>query len=93
MAPEPIVAFTELEDIVGEFELPCEYAELFGCDAAANWIMHAKCGCGVSVQRLACGGCKNILLSTENGVRCPAECGEVFVPARHAYHRVEWLRG
>lgn len=91
MAPEPMVGFTELEEIVGDLELPCEYSWLFHCDDAAHWVMHARCGCGVAVQRLACGGCKNILLSTEEGVRCPAECGEVFVPARRAYHRVEWL--
>lgn len=91
MAPEASVEFTELEAY--EFEVACEYGELFGCDAAAHWAMHARCGCGVSVIRLACGGCKNILLSTEGGVRCPAECGEVFVPARRAYHRVEWISG
>lgn len=91
MSTEPIVEFTELEHL--DFEVPCDYDRLGKCGgSAAHWVMIARCPCGAGAVRLACGACKNMLVSTENALSCPSECGEVFAPARRAFSRVEWLR-
>lgn len=91
MSTEPIMGFTELEHL--EFDPPCEYDRLGQCGgSAAHWVMYASCGCGFGAVRLACGPCKNMLVSTEHGLSCPADCGEIFAPARRAFSKVEWLK-
>lgn len=78
--------FTQLEEIL---EVPCSYAEEETCSkGAARWVLHLVPCCSGMVQTLACGRCKDIRLSTEDGIECD-RCGLVTVPARYAYYRVE----
>lgn len=92
MAPESTISQHELAQMVGEIPLPCYYADWSHCGPAqARWVMHVRCNhCGVQVARLACGPCKNILVSTEDALTCPT-CDEVHAPARRAFARIEWL--
>ena len=89
MSPENVIE--DIAEMVGDLEIPCEYDYCFGCGpSSARWLMVAQCGCGHIANRLACGGCKNIWVSTEDAAECP-KCAEVFTPARRAFARIEWL--
>lgn len=84
---------TVFTEIVGEIEIPCDYDRLFHCGPdAARWVMTGRCDCGYQGDRLVCGGCKNVVLSTEEGLSCPEGCGLIHAPARHIFIRIEWLR-
>ena len=89
MSPESVIE--DLSQIVGDLEIPCDYDRVYQCGpAVARWLMVAKCGCGNTAHRLACGGCKNLWVSSEGAAEC-GECGEIFTPARRAFSRIEWL--
>lgn len=92
MHPEATIVPSLIEEVVGEIEIPCDYDRLLHCGpSAATWEMRAACGCGQKAVRLACEGCKDILLQTEEALSCPASCGELFAPARRAFWLIEPL--
>ena len=92
MAPEATITPREIAEITGDLEIPCDYDPMLRCGpGSARWLMRVRCGCGLVEDRLACGPCKNILTSIEDGLECRA-CGEVFIPARRAFSYMEWLR-
>ena len=81
----------DLTEIIGELEIPCDYDRLFRCGpAAAEWLMVARCGCGVVGHRLTCASCKDGIMQTEGGLACPS-CDMVFIPARKAFAYMEKL--
>lgn len=83
------IQFTELEEIVGDIEIPCDYDRIFRCGpAAAGWEMRAVCGCGNKAVRLACESCKDAILQTEDGMSCSV-CDAVTIPARHLFWHIE----
>ena len=82
----------EFGQIVPDMPLMCDYSEEPTCPkGAAKWAMFcARCTCGASGITLACGVCKDVRMSTEDGVECGV-CGAVTIPARLAYSRIEAL--
>lgn len=81
-----------LTELVGDLEVPCDWDRIFRCGPkAAQWVVGLRCGCGVLDQRLVCEGCKSVVLAMEEGLSCPSDCGEVFIPARKAIHYMEHL--
>ena len=94
MTPEGGVEVLTIDvtEIVGDLSIPCDYDRLYKCGpAAAEWVMIARCECGVSGERLVCPTCKDSVLMDEGGLCCPAGCGFVYVPARHAFTLIEPL--
>lgn len=92
------IEVTHLEEIVGDHPICCDYADDefnasdFLCSKEpAKWVLVlVRCAtCHMGGARLACDTCKDIRLSSEGGVVC--DCGEVTVPARAAYSRIEAL--
>lgn len=80
---DPVV----LEDF--EVSLPCDYHEEDGCQDVARWILYgAGCCPAGACHALACDHCKEVRMTTEDGVECVG-CGLITAPARHAYRRVE----
>lgn len=79
-----------LTEIVGEHALVCDYSELSFCpDLEAQWIGHVRCQtCGYGSERLLCPPCKEFVMHTPDGCRCPA-CDERVIPFRHAFARFE----
>lgn len=89
---ESTIQFTELTEIVGDVDTPCDYSDQWGqCpNEPARWILHrVPCPCGKGGAVLACAPCKELRLTTEGGVKC--DCGERFIPARTAYSLIEPL--
>ena len=82
----------DLTEIIGDIESPCEWHRIFNCGPkAASWIVAVRCGCGANAHRLVCEGCKSVAMAMEEGLQCPSECGEVFIPARKAIAYMEHL--
>lgn len=88
----------ETEDItvlemVEDHAIPCDYSDDWACsDAPATWVMFKACPvCDKRGARLVCETCKDVRMSTEDGLICQPGCGEVVAPARHMYSRVEPL--
>ncbi|MGZ6788364.1 MAG: hypothetical protein ACXVGN_00235 [Mycobacteriaceae bacterium] len=84
-----VIEFTQL---VEDIQIPCDWDRLFKCGPrGATWLVGLRCGCGQADQRLVCDGCKSVALQMEEGLYCPVDCGEVFIPARRAIHYMEAL--
>lgn len=84
----------DLTEIVGDFEVSCEYAgdDPTECkDDPARWALHLNpcCPAGAGV-RLACDVCKELRVTSGGAVRCE-HCNFIFFPARKAYHYIEPL--
>lgn len=82
-----------LKEYMGSAQFVCDFANSEGCpDDPAQWIMFTtKCVCGHKAIRLTCTTCKDRrMMADDSAVWCEC-CGEVTVPARHAYARVEHI--
>lgn len=81
-----------LENLVGDLEIPCDYSVRSWCpDLHADWIARlTPCSCGVAGVRLLCGPCKDLVMQTPDGFECRS-CGEVTIPARHAFYSFDAL--
>lgn len=80
-------------EMVEQHEIPCDYADDPGCsDDPATWVMFKVCPlCDERGARLVCETCKDIRMASDGGLICQPGCGEVVVPARHMYSRIEPL--
>ena len=92
MSIQPDIDGMTFTEIVGDIEVPCEYAGDPSCpDEPARWVMHTvTCACGFGGVRIACTPCKDLRMLGEGAVVCES-CGYVTVPARLAYHSIEPL--
>lgn len=80
-------------EMVGDIEIPCDHiGDGFCPGAPAKWAMLWKCpSCSHGGLSLACDDCKDMRLSSSDGVEDISGCGDVIAPARHMYVRVEAL--
>jgi hypothetical protein len=91
----PDTGIVDLTEIVGDLEVPCDWGDGYKGkgihDDPARWVIYlVSCTCGAGGVRLGCDNCKNHRMTSEDAVIC-RHCGEVTVPARHAYTRAERL--
>jgi ribosomal protein L32 len=79
-------------EMVEDHEICCDYADSSFCPKdAAKWVAHGVCyDCGFTANRLICTPCKDLVTTTDAGLSC-GNCGEVVVPARHVFDRIEPL--
>lgn len=81
-------------EMVEDHQVACEFDDYYNggaCDKPAAWIMFRHpCACGDRGPGLACGACKDARMASGDGVAC-VDCGEVTVPARRRYSRIEPL--
>ena len=83
-----------LLSIVGDLEIPCDYADSKTCpDLPAHWILYRKrdmCTCGKTGAVLACDHCKDVRMSTDGALICTG-CGDCITPPSSAYSLIEPL--
>lgn len=83
--PEDLI----ITEIVGDMEMACDYSDDETCSQGpAEWVLFlVRCECGVGGTRLACDGCTQMRIASDDAVEC--DCGEVTAPARLAYSYIE----
>ena len=92
METETDLAADLFQQIVHDFELPCELGpDEKPCERTAHWVLHRwPCCSAYGNHRLACDKCKDARLSNNIGVEC-GRCGQVWFDAATAYHLIEEL--
>jgi hypothetical protein len=91
MSTETIILPSELTEIVGDIEVPCDWGStsLHVGDGPARWIAVLRpCVCGRTGVRLICTHCKDVSMQAEDAAMCGA-CGEVYVPWRSVIYSIE----
>lgn len=83
-----------LEEIVGEWAIPCDFGESWpnAPHGEAGWVAHrVQCVCGYAGgARVICTDCKDTLMLSEDALQCVA-CSEVYQPARTIVSSIEAL--
>ena len=79
-------------EMVEQHDICCDYADSDFCPkGSAKWVAHGCChDCGFRANRLICTPCKDLIMATDAGLSC-SNCGEVIIPARHVFERIEPL--
>lgn len=81
----------DLTEIVGEFEVSCDYADGPDCRGESpKWVLFFRCCEEGSGIRLACDPCKDVRLLDQISIECQA-CGYIFEHAPEAYVYIEPL--
>ena len=86
--------FIELTSLIGDSGSTCDNAGHEWCGKGpVRWIVHIQCPeCRAREVRLWCTGCKDLVLTTEDGFEC-GRCDEPVFPARKMVNRFEPLEG